>query len=122
MESQSPQSPRSAPSPQRSKGLTWSERQALAKKQAAEEEERSKAASFKTPTSPIGGAVKKWGTAGVVGAAVGAAASSANDDDEDQVEPSVSVWIILCLQMYLSFHVASTATASTTAPSNGSRA
>lgn len=45
------QSAESTPTPMSSGKLTWSQRQALAKKQQEEDEERSRAASFK-PLSP----------------------------------------------------------------------
>lgn len=63
------------------KKLTWSERQALAKKQAGEEEERSKAASWQSPaltgvsTASSGRFGGRVGAAAVGGAAVGGAAA-----------------------------------------------
>jgi len=74
--------------------MTWSERQALAKKQAAEEEVRSKASSF-TP-SPATVSTPKWKAPAAVGLGVGAgiatgvgAATLASRDEE---EPEEADW------------------------------
>ena len=51
-------------------GMTWSERQALAKKQAEEDEARSQASSFKRPT--VVASTPKWKAPAAVGLGVGA--------------------------------------------------
>jgi len=51
-------------------GMTWSERQALAKKQAEEEEARSKASSFKPTPATV--STPKWRAPAAVGLGVGA--------------------------------------------------
>lgn len=63
------------------KKLTWSERQALAKKQADDEGQRSQAASFKSPTPIVSPA--RFGVRS--GAAVGAAASVLATEPEPEV-------------------------------------
>lgn len=88
-EQQSPQPSRVTPSG--SKKLTWSERQALAKKQQDEEEERSKAASFK-PISPASTG-SKWtppsisSRSAAFGAAAGAGTAIAADPEEGKAIP-----------------------------------
>ena len=51
-------------------GMTWSERQALAKKQAEEDEARSKASSFKPTPATV--STPKWRAPTAVGLGVGA--------------------------------------------------
>ena len=63
------------------KKLTWSERQALAKKQQEEEEARSKASSFK----PVGSTGTKWTPPSAAPAA--AAASNIQDEHDDIPAP-----------------------------------
>jgi hypothetical protein len=72
-------------------GMTWSERQALAKKQAEEEETRSRASSF-NPT-PATVSTPKWRAPAAVGLGVGAGvatgvgvATIASKDEEEPEE------------------------------------
>ena len=58
------------------KKLTWSERQALAKKQAEEEEARSKAASH-TPSAPSITSARAFGAGAAVAAGVGVGVGAA---------------------------------------------
>jgi len=71
--------------------MTWSERQASAKKQVEEEEARSKASSFK-PT-PAAASTPKWRSPAAVGPVVGAGvatgvgvATIASKDEEEPEE------------------------------------
>ena len=75
---------------------TWSERQALAKKQAEEEEQRSKAASWQSPASTGVSAASpgrfsgRTGATAVGGAVVGGAAATwARQAAEPEPEPEV---------------------------------
>jgi len=86
-EQTSPTTPSAPPASSSGKKLTWSERQALAKKQAAEEEERSRSLAFKAP--PIGRSAVLGG-AGVAAAAVGVLAVAAADADAEEEEAAVS--------------------------------
>lgn len=86
--------------------MTWSERQALTKKQAEEEEARSKASSFRSTPTTV--STPKWRTPAAVGlgvgtgvaTSVGVATLASRDDEEPEEEadweavrliPSVSV-------------------------------
>lgn len=88
--------------PVKKTGMTWSERQALAKKQAEEEETRSKASSFK-PT-PAAVSTPKWKAPAAVGFGVGAGVATgvgvttfASKDEEEPEEEADwdEVWFIL---------------------------
>ena len=98
-QTQQQQPPSRAPVATGEKKLTWSERQALAKKRAEEEEERSRSAAFSAPSAPVynrstaaavppppAPAPGRWGniTAAVGGTAVGAAVASQILDDEPE--------------------------------------
>jgi len=93
--------PRASPTGGTTK-LTWSERQALAKRQAEEEEQRSKQASWQSPASTglSGGSSsgrfgEKVAAAAVGGAIIGAAGVAlASNEPEPQEEFvfSVSLW------------------------------
>ena len=69
--------------------MTWSERQALAKKQAEEEEVRSRASSFK-PT-PAAVSTPKWRSPATVGPVIGAGVATgvciATIVSKDEEEP-----------------------------------
>ena len=72
-------------------GMTWSERQALAKKQIEEEEARSRASSFKPIAATI--STPRWRSAATVGPVIGAGvatgvgvATIASKDDEEPEE------------------------------------
>lgn len=73
-------------------GMTWSERQALAKKQAEEEEARSKASSFKPTSATV--STPKWkapaavglGVAGGAATGIGAATLISRDEEEPEEE------------------------------------
>lgn len=79
---------RSAPSGGPKK-LTWSGRQALAKRQAEEEEQRSKAASWKSPapTAFSGLFGSRVGSVVIRGAAVGITVSVSASDPEVEAAP-----------------------------------
>ena len=72
--------------------MSWSERQALAKKQAEEDEARSKASSFKSTPAVV--STPKWKAPAVVGLGVGAgvttgvgvAAFTSKDEEEPEEE------------------------------------
>lgn len=71
--------------------MTWSERQALAKKQAEDEEARSKAAGFKPTPATV--STPKWKPPTATGLGVGAGlatgvgvATVASKDDEEPEE------------------------------------
>ena len=72
--------------------MTWSERQALAKKQAEEEEARSKASSFKS--TPATTSTPKWkapsavgfGAGGGIATSVGVATLASKDEGEPEEE------------------------------------
>lgn len=80
--------------------MTWSERQALAKKQAEEDEARSRASSFK-PT-PAAGLTPKWKAPAAVGFGVGAGVATGvgvsafmskdNEEPEEEAEWE-AVWL-----------------------------
>jgi hypothetical protein len=67
--------------------MTWSERQALAKKQAGDEEARSKASSFK-PT-PAVASTPKWKVPAVAGIATGVGVATLASEDEVEQEEEV---------------------------------
>ena len=82
--------------------MTWSERQAQAKKRAEEEEERSLSATFKPPpvgsTSSFGGVSKSAALGGAgVAAAVGTLRVAAADADEEQFVGFLLIVNIACL-------------------------
>jgi hypothetical protein len=81
------------------KKLTWSERQALAKKQAAEEEERSRSVSFKAPTGGMSAVLGRAGVAAAVGA-LGAAAMDADAEAEDAVVSLYHECILFALHRF----------------------
>lgn len=76
--------------PVKKTGMSWSERQALAKKQAEEEEARSKASSFK-PT-PAASSTPKWKSPAAVGAGAATSIGVTTLAQEDQEEPEEDVW------------------------------
>lgn len=92
--------------------MTWSERQAQAKKQAEEEEEKSRSAAFKAPAAPVssapsfGGIGKSAALGGAgVAAAVGALGVAAADADEEEEEAAfvrfplivvIACWLTSC--------------------------
>lgn len=73
--------------------MTWSERQALAKKQAEEEEARSKASSFnKTPSA----FTSKWKAPAAVGLGAGVPALTPKDEEQPEEEDEwEAVWLLL---------------------------
>ena len=82
--------------------MTWSERQALAKKQAEEEEARSKASSFKQ--TPAVGIAPTWKAPTAVGVGLGVGAGVAtrvgvstlaqNENEEPEAEADwEAVWV-----------------------------
>lgn len=81
--------------------MTWSERQALAKKQADEDEARSRASSFK-PTPAAAGLTPKWKAPAAVGFGVGAGVATGvgvsafmskdNEEPEEEAEWE-AVWL-----------------------------
>jgi drebrin-like protein len=62
-------------------GMSWSERQAIAKKRAEEEEVQSRAVSASVPSSASG---SKWKPPGATFGGVGAAAVASRQDDEER--------------------------------------
>lgn len=82
--------------------MTWSERQALAKKQAEEEETRSRASSFK-PT-PAAVSTPKWKPPAAVGLGVGTgiatgagvpAFTSKHEEEAEDEDDWEAVWFTL---------------------------
>ena len=85
--------------PGKTGGMTWSERQALAKKQAEEEEARSRASSFKQ--SPTVAITPKWKAPAAVGLGVGARVATSvgvstlpsKDDEPEEEDEWEAVWL-----------------------------